>query len=670
MTDSFLKQIYMYSTKTLFFVLLPFFSFSQCWNLVWEDDFTGSSLNTANWSYQTGGGGWGNNELQYYQAANVSVGSGMLSITAKEESVSGYNYTSARIRTKNQGDWTYGKFEASIKLPEGQGIWPAFWMLPTDNIYGIWPRSGELDIMEYLGHDTDRIYGTLHYSTSPSDGTHHFQGGNYNLPSGDFTQAFHLFSMEWDPTEVRWYIDGTLYFSRNTTDISPNFWPFDRDFHFLLNVAVGGNWPGAPDGTTMFPQTMEVDYVRVYQQLSQVVIDGKEQVQPNATSESYSLPSIAGTSYIWSVTNGSIQSGQGTNSIEVDWLASDGQVSCSLNNACGTQVLNLDVDVTANLITNWGFEDYYFSWNRAENNGADVDFWVSSSDFYSGSHAAQVQVNSTGINNWDVQLSRNDFSLNAGTEYTLSFWGKYQGGTQAIAMSVIDASTFASYASQGFVLNNTWAEYTYTFTSPVTSSNLLYTIDLGQNTGTYFLDHISLGETSLLPVEFLTFDAINQENQVDLKWTTLRESNNAYFEIQKLEDSNWKILGRIDSQGDSEFPQHYSFQDKNPQNSWNYYRLKQVDWNDDFSYSNIAKAYIELKEDAFRIYPNPTKEILWIPMVEKFQLLDVYGKTVRYLSAQEQKGLIKLDLSNLPAAIYILHLENDGQHYVKKVYKK
>jgi len=256
--------------------------FAQCWNLVWEDDFNAATLDASNWSYQIGASGWGNNELQYYtdRTDNLELDNGNLKITAREESYNGASYTSARIRSINKADWTYGRMEASIKLPVGQGIWPAFWMMPTNSEYGTWPASGEIDIMEYLGHQTSTSYGTIHYGFT---GNHQFMGSNYTLPSGDFFDNFHLFAVEWEPDEIRWYIDGINYFSIASSSLGSFPWVFDQDFHFILNVAVGGNWPGSPDATTNFPQTMEVEYVRTYQLLSDIKIKGEDYVQTGDT---------------------------------------------------------------------------------------------------------------------------------------------------------------------------------------------------------------------------------------------------------------------------------------------------------------------------------------------------------------------------------------------------
>ncbi|UCE02209.1 MAG: family 16 glycosylhydrolase [Candidatus Latescibacterota bacterium] len=243
----------------------------QSYQLVWEEEFEGTQLDPAKWDAQVGDGcpqlcGWGNNELQYYRAENATVADGFLTITALEETFGGYDYTSARIRTKTLGDWTYGRFEMRAKMPIGRGLWPAFWMLPTDEVYGTWAASGEIDIMECLGQQPDRVFGTIHFGgTFPANQS---SSNSFTLGAGTFNDDFHEFALEWDPCEMRWYVDGNLYATQTDwfSDGGPYPAPFDQRFHLLLNVAVGGNLPGPPDASTQFPQQMVVDYVRVYQQ--------------------------------------------------------------------------------------------------------------------------------------------------------------------------------------------------------------------------------------------------------------------------------------------------------------------------------------------------------------------------------------------------------------------
>ena len=229
------------------------------WTLVWNDEFKDTTIDLTKWEFEVNGGGGGNNELQYYTAPpqNAYIDSGSLVIEAYKEDYLGKQYTSARMRTKNKGDWTYGMFEIRAKLPDGRGLWPAIWMLPTDEAYGGWPQSGEIDIMEMLGQETNKVYGTIHYSTA--SGTHGQTGTSYTLPTGTFSNDYHTFTLIWDVTGFDWYVDGYKYFTADHRQ------PFDKRFHILLNVAVGGNWPGSPDQSTRFPQRMYVDYVRVYQ---------------------------------------------------------------------------------------------------------------------------------------------------------------------------------------------------------------------------------------------------------------------------------------------------------------------------------------------------------------------------------------------------------------------
>ena len=253
---------------------------AQDWTLVWSDEFdTPGPPDPTRWNYDIGGHGWGNQELQYYtdRPDNVRVENGLLVIEAHEEAYQGNAYTSARLVTRGRAAWKYGRIEARIKLPFGQGIWPAFWMLPTDSPYGGWPAGGEIDIMEYLGHDTDRVYGTLHSGGGALG--HRFSGTHYTLAEGTFADDFHTFALEWEPRRMRWYVDGELYQTQLSWSSAggPYPAPFDTPFHILLNLAVGGEWPGLPDATTTFPQRMEVDYVRVYQDAEaypHVALDG------------------------------------------------------------------------------------------------------------------------------------------------------------------------------------------------------------------------------------------------------------------------------------------------------------------------------------------------------------------------------------------------------------
>ena len=241
--------------------------------LVWADEFDGAALDLSKWEVMLGTGttyglpaGWGNNELQSYQAANAEVAGGLLTMTARRESAAGSEYTSARLRTRGKGEWTYGRVEMRARLPIGRGLWPAFWMLPTSAAYGAWAASGEIDIMEYLGSEPSRVLGTLHYGARWPQNV--FSSNDYFLPGGaSFHDDFHTFAVEWERGEIRWYVDGRHYATQTEwfSSAAPYPAPFDVDFHLLVNLAVGGNFPGAPDASTQFPQEYVIDWIRVYQ---------------------------------------------------------------------------------------------------------------------------------------------------------------------------------------------------------------------------------------------------------------------------------------------------------------------------------------------------------------------------------------------------------------------
>ena len=242
-------------------------------NLVWSDEFDGTELDPDTWFFQIGDGteygipGWGNNELQYYRAENAVLENGILKITAQQETFEGYNYTSARVTTADRVAFRYGRIEARIKLPGGQGLWPAFWLLSQDSPYGNWAASGEIDIMEAtnLGASGgNSVFGTLHYGGEFPANV--FSGTRTTLAE-DPTADFHDYAIEWDADEFRWYVDGELYSTQNSWYSSADAYPapFNQAFHILLNVAVGGNLPGSPNASTVFPVTMEVDWVRVYE---------------------------------------------------------------------------------------------------------------------------------------------------------------------------------------------------------------------------------------------------------------------------------------------------------------------------------------------------------------------------------------------------------------------
>lgn len=237
------------------------------YQLIWADEFDYDGLpDSTKWVFETKGNeyGWGNNELQYYTPSqnNATVANGVLSIIARKESIEGRDFSSARISTHNKFDFKYGKIEGRIKLPFGQGIWPAFWMLGANISTVGWPACGEIDVMEMVGgpNSDNKTHCTIHWD---NDGKHAQFGKSHSLATGILADEYHIFSVEWDEKEIRGFMDSIQYFKTDITSAHQS--EFHNNFYIILNLAVGGNWPGSPDATTVFPQTMEVDYVRVYQ---------------------------------------------------------------------------------------------------------------------------------------------------------------------------------------------------------------------------------------------------------------------------------------------------------------------------------------------------------------------------------------------------------------------
>lgn len=260
------------------FIVFPLFTYGQLqvakqkslvsgtWKLVWADEFNYSGLpDTLKWSYDVGGEGWGNNEKQYYTCAdttNAMVKNGVLTITAIKKKFHSNNYTSARLTTKNKYSIRYGRIEVRAKLPQGRGLWPAIWMLPVDSKYGIWPNSGEIDIMEHVGYQADTIYSSIHTGKF-----NHLQNTQKTqaLSVPDLYTSFHVFGLEWQPEGLSFFVDGKKYMTVANTKNGSAEWPFNENFYLLLNLAVGGDWGGKMGvDNNIFPARMEIDYVRIY----------------------------------------------------------------------------------------------------------------------------------------------------------------------------------------------------------------------------------------------------------------------------------------------------------------------------------------------------------------------------------------------------------------------
>lgn len=341
----------------LFALLVSNMSFGQCEVLVWEDNFNDENLDLNNWEYELGNGcpnlcGWGNNELQDYTDSpdNVEVQNGTLRITARQAQGQTPEFTSARIRTKGLAAFRSGRIEARIKMPVGQGLWPAFWMLPEDYSYGGWPLSGEIDITEVLGQTAGETHGTIHYGAKwPMN---QWQGNSLNLGGTALHDEFHVYSVEWKQDTIRWFIDEQLYSIKIDDNLGTFPWRFDKEFHIILNVAIGGNWPGYPDNSTVFPQQMLVDYVRVYQHPENAIISGPKSAF-KGKEITYDVSNLENSTFTWNVENGEIVSQNGATCVVRFNESGNQNVSVSIDNGiCASTIsraINVGDDCSVNI---------------------------------------------------------------------------------------------------------------------------------------------------------------------------------------------------------------------------------------------------------------------------------------------------------------------------------
>ncbi|KGE20770.1 discoidin domain-containing protein [Paenibacillus wynnii] len=425
------------------------------WELTWNDEFNGDQIDTTKWNFVNQGGGFGNHELEYYTSRNENAriekmedGNGALVIEARKEKYQGQDYTSAKLFSQNKGDWTYGKYEVRAKLPKSQGIWPAIWMMPTDyNLYGPWPGTGEIDIMELIGSEPATSWGTLHYGLPWK-----YSNSSYQLPGTmDFSQDYHTFSIEWEPGEIRWYVDGIFFqrqndwYTKRDGESAPYTWPapFDQDFYLQLNVAVGGDWPGAPDNTTIVPSRMMVDYVKVYK-----LKDGLEYRDPgNGPASTINVP----TPRPESGAGGLIYNGkfdQGTNRMGF-W--------------------NFSTDSTATATSSVGSE-------------------VSNREF-------KASILDGGSSETAVKLSQIGIPLVKGKQYQVSFKARASGTDADVNVNVLKEGTpDSSYSGlKSFQLNSEMKLYTFIFTMDATTdNNSVLNFYLGQNTGEIYVDDVKL----------------------------------------------------------------------------------------------------------------------------------------------------------------------------------
>jgi beta-glucanase (GH16 family) len=401
---------------------------------VFADEFNGTAVDTTKWAIQTGDGcsyglcGWGNNELQSYQAANASVANGLLTITAMAQQVGSNKYTSARLRTLDHGgQWTHGRFEARIRIPGGHGMWPAFWMLPATSVG--WPASGEIDIQEATGQKSMYQMGTIHYGASVAS---HQQLGTQLLKQPDtWASDFHVYAVEWSTNKISWYVDDMLYATRTPSDMAnPADWTFENyKYYLILNLAVGGNLGGTVDAAAL-PQTMQVDYVRVYA-TPQPSISGKHIVEPN-TAATYTVvdDKVSGSTYGWTSPTGETSTG---NSLTVNWGTSGGPVSVTVKNGCGSYTKTVNVTVSPVLTKSVVLDDFESIRNLAYTT-------VTGTFNQSAPNPAPDTINSSATVGKYVRSSGAQYDLITATTTAIPDAGAFVRGEKALYLDVYSSA--------------------------------------------------------------------------------------------------------------------------------------------------------------------------------------------------------------------------------------
>ena len=473
----------------LLIVHTPFLH-AQCWTLVWADEFDRLALDRSKWDMRIGND-W---DLLHYNTGrteNVRVNNGVLQLIAHQEDYMGFDYTAALLHTEHLAAWRYGRIEARMKLPGTQGFVPAFWLLPADNRYGWWPQSGEIDIMEHPTHQPHTIYGTAHTAAyNLFDGGQGPQGGTLNL--FDFEDSYHVYAIEWNDEQIDFYVDDIKYYTFPNYHSGYTTWPFDQPFFIRLGLGVGGGWVGPPDQTTVFPVIMGIDYVRVYQQLENIVISGADYVLSHSQNVVYSVPDIRDAVYTWNVTgSAAIASGQSTRQISVHWGDLSGSVNAVVTTDCDSQTVTYPVEVSPNILANPGFEKGVKYWNKNLGYPASAVCNLTTTDVHDGKYALCVNAKTLGPSPWDIQISQRELILEEGKSYEGRFWAKAEGSNREISAAIVNSDDFTLYHVNTFTLTNNWHQFQFQFTASAHARTAL-NIDLGFQTGIYYFDDFVL----------------------------------------------------------------------------------------------------------------------------------------------------------------------------------
>ena len=462
----------------LFFLSIAQFTFGQEWVKIWSDEFDYTGLpNTTKWAYDVGGGGWGNGESQYYTNArseNARVENGNLIIEARKENYEGKNYTSARLVSKGLGDWKYGKIEVRAKIPTGKGMWPAIWMLPSENVYGIWPKSGEIDIMENVGFEPNTIHWNVHTeSYNHSIGTNKGDKDDFFEPYNNY----YTYAVEWYEDSIRFLVDDVEYFQFDKESNNSNVWPFDQKFHLLLNIAVGG-WGGLQGiDDNAFPQKMYVDYVRVYKQSG---IESNYTCTVNDWSHGSVIKSPDSTIYSPG-TQVNLQAVPDNGYIFHKWYGTVQDTSPALDLVMHSDYYQTPEFIRPNeQVVNSQFLGGIVNWGGYGAN-MNVEFGV---------HKTNLSVSTP--NPWDVQMSQYGIELEEGKAYTLTVVASASQNKTVNAALGRASSPWTSYISEELNLTTVPQTFIIQGVMGLSDLNARVVLNLGGDAGDVMLHEISV----------------------------------------------------------------------------------------------------------------------------------------------------------------------------------
>lgn len=452
------------------------------WELVWQDEFSGTEIDTTMWDWDTAGNeyGWGNNEDQFYthkRSENSRIENGSLIIEAHRESWQGKEYTSARLRTKERASWLYGKFEIRAKIPDGKGTWPAFWLLPEDDFFGNWPKSGEIDVMEYVGYQPNDIHSTIHTESLNHElGTH--KGGTISLEG--VADSFHTYSAEWYPDSISFYVDSIHVYSYVPESKESDVWPFNKPFHVLLNLAIGGDWGGVQGiDTTIFPVQYEIDFVRVYRDVS-------PQLQVETISYGNGSVSISPEKEYYQIGDTVVITAVAESGYELrSWSGTSSSTETELTYVVESHAsFAAEFKPEGEMLKNSDFSEGFDGWN----------YYVSSGNaaFTTDSAGAVLEVTAPGDNSWDIQLGQGGLSLEKGVAYTFSVQLESSDSVRLIVGVGESGGDWSQYLRKDVILNNESKDVSGSFTAQESDPDARVFFDCGDAVGTLRIKSVSL----------------------------------------------------------------------------------------------------------------------------------------------------------------------------------